>query len=227
MRSAIRRSSAVVSASPLPSFNKAALIATIESEKQHTFALRESFTREREAFTREREAFSRERVASTRERDTLEEYLDSKKKEVSTLKCQLMLEKGTLSRRALYELYLQSLWRSFYPDKKVGEGQIQTKPPKFNATQCEQKLWKVAKDETCHASLSAELKAFVDCWKSNKEPAPMYGKLSLAIHGTGLDLPALLTFPGDNVMSREQHDFLLCLARAQFDLDLCPASTVN
>jgi hypothetical protein len=133
-----------------------------------------------------------------------EKQLDIWSSEFAAKKAEVMMARGTLSRRALYELALRTVWIPLY----TAEHQKSTSP-RFNATQCEGLLVKhCANASLFPTSLATDI---ADCAQRHKLATGLYARLSESIHGAGLDIGTLQV--KHDSQTDDEHNLMQCLMR--------------
>ena len=131
---------------------------------------------------------------------------------------QLSAARGTLSRRAAYEMVLHAV---FAASKLLEPCSVKSLPNKFNATITETWLLENALNlsqcgvPTLEAAANCAKCHLLDKETGKVKPVKLYAKLSNAIHGTGLDAANLKTMPeNDHSIDESMHNFFVCLLQS-------------
>lgn len=118
---------------------------------------------------------------------------------------QAQAAKGTLSRRALYELALSQVRAQMHKAKIQANQHV----PKSNHTETERYLVTNIAAIKADTTATPLVQSIADCALTHKLEMGFYASLSNNIHGCGLNVPALQQ--GDQSLSKEQNDFIACL----------------
>lgn len=170
------------------------------TEKQHLLDEKERIIQEKDVRLLEKDAMMQkcERLS--------DHLLNDKESRIILLTAQLLSSRGTLSRRALFELTLEHLKTEIVGH--VQQQGLQLKNP--SRTELDNYLFTLAATSPPTLSAFPRLATAVTCYCKSQAQAGLFSRLSSDIHGAGWNSTELTVKPP--TMAQEDHDLLMCLA---------------
>jgi hypothetical protein len=139
----------------------------------------------------------------------------------ASLEAEVSAARGTLSRRAAYEMVLHVVHVASKLHKAATPHALSSK---FNATATETWLFQNASElskcdvPALNAAAGCVMQHLWDHESGKVQSVSLYAPLSNMIHGTGLDMTSIKAKPADSAITDSMHNLFVCLLRKVLNL---------